>query len=863
MFSAVLGFLAFSAIAGLLVTALVTPGIAIASVTAKSAIGIFNNLPTYISIGTLPGPNTIYAEDTSKVTTKVGTKEVTKVVTTEVPVATIFDENRQQVAWDKVSTAAKNAAVDGEDRRFYSHGGVDVTGIIRAALSGLGAGSGSQQGASTIAQQLVKNLSIQQAIQKPTLKEQTAGIKEAEALTLDRKLKEAKLAISLEKKYSKREILLAYLNIAPFGGTTYGIEAAAERYYGESAAKLTNVQAATLIAIVQNPNQKAPVSKAGYASNTARRNDILGQMLSAKHITQAQYNTAIKVKENSKSIKNIPPQQGCSAAIANTGFWCAYISQLYKTIPAFGTTVAQREANWKLGGYKIYTSLNLGLQDAAQSVEHTWVPSYLPTMDIGGSTVSVQVGTGRILVMAENRTFNQSLKGGGRGTTAINYAVDEKYGGSAYGFQGGSTYKPFTLMNWLQNGHGLEDVLDATPNPNLDLSLFKDSCEPGGWGGKYGRYTNDEGEKGPFTVLRATAQSVNGIFLQMGTQLDQCATRNDAIAFGVHQGHTGLALFHNPSAILGTNSVAPLTMAAAYAGIANGGLYCKPTAVDSVVAPDGKTLPGQQKTCTQALASGIDAAVGYAMEGVFANGTAGAARPPGVNILGKTGTTNNSVQTWTVGSTTKVATAVWVGNATGQVAARRTRPPRQCPGTANQVATLRNCVFKFTMEAIDAFPGYYPGSFPTAPAAYLNGNTKPLVNVAGMSVTAATDELEALNFTVMVESGTVHSAQPMGTVAYSDPAAGTKLSNPFQIDLYVSDGSLTKTIPDVTNENFMQASMDIQTAGFVAPTEVCTVTSNPFQNGKVISTDPIAGWQGPGATVIQVSVGQFGASPCP
>ena len=86
-------------------------------------------------------------------------------------------------------------------------------------------------------------------------------------------------------------------------------------------------------------------------------------------------------------------------------------------------------------------------------------------MDIGGSTVSVQVGTGRILVMAENRTFNQSLKGGGRGTTAINYAVDQKYGGSAYGFQGGSTYKPFTLMNWLQNGHGLEDVLNATPNP--------------------------------------------------------------------------------------------------------------------------------------------------------------------------------------------------------------------------------------------------------------------------------------------------------------------------------------------------------------------------------------------------------------
>jgi membrane peptidoglycan carboxypeptidase len=532
-------------------------------------------------------------------------------------------------------------------------------------------------------------------------------------------------------------------------------------------------------------------------------------------------------------------------------------------VPSFGTTLAQREKNWKLGGYKIYTSLNLALQDDAQLIEHEWVPSYLPTMDIGGSTVSVQVGTGRILVMAENRTFNQSLKGGSRGTTAINYAVDQKYGGSAYGFQGGSTYKPFTLINWLQHGHGLEDVLNATPDPNLDLSRFKDRCEPGGWGGKYGRYTNDEGEKGPFTVLRATAQSVNGIFLQMGAQLDQCDTRDDAEAFGVHQGHTGLALQHQPSAILGTNSVAPLTMAAAYAGIANHGVFCKPTAIDSVVAPDGKALAGQAKSCSVAISPDLDAAVGYAMEGVFSAGTAGAARPPGVNILGKTGTTNNSVQTWTVGATTKVATAVWIGNATGQVAARRTLPPRQCPGTADQVATLRNCVFKYTMESIDAAKGYAPGSFPTAPAQYLNGNTKPLPDFAGQTVNSATAQLQALNFTVTVHSGMVHSAQPAGTVAYTDPSAGTKISSGYQVTIYVSDGSETMTIPDVTGESWFQASNDIESAGFVPPQEVCTATLNPGQEGKVLSTDPIAGWQGPGATVIKVDVGQFGADPCP
>ncbi len=841
MLSAVLGFIAFSAIAGLLVTALVTPFIAVSSVTAQSAIGIFNNLPTYISIGKLPGPNIIYANDNGK----------------PVQIATIFDENRQQVPWDEISQAAKNAAIDAEDRRFYSHGGVDVTGIIRAALSGLGS-TGSQQGASTIAQQLVKNLFIQQALQLPTLKQQNAAIEQADAFTLARKLKEAKLAISLEKKYTKRQVLLAYLNIAPFGGTTYGIEAAAERYYGTTAAKLTNVQAATLMAIVQNPNSKSPTSPSGYAANTSRRNDILGQMLSAGHITQTQYNNAIQVKENAKTIQNVPPKQGCSAAIANTGFWCAYINIIYKQLPALGATVAQREANWKIGGYKIYTSLNLNLQDAAQSVMNEYVPSTLPTMDIGGSSVSVEVGTGRILVMAENRSFNQSLNAP-KGTTAINYAVDSKDGGSTYGFQGGSTYKPFTLMNWLQHGHGLLDVVDATPNPNLDLSEFKDSCEPGGWGGKYGRYTNDENEKGPYTVLAATAQSINGVFLQMGTQLDQCDTRNDAEAFGVHTG-SGQPLTHNPAAILGTNSVAPLTMAAAYAGIANGGVFCKPTAIDSVVSPDGKKLPGQKKSCSVALPSALDYAVGYAMEGVFAGGTAVAARPPGVSVLGKTGTTNGAVQTWTVGSTNRVSTAVWIGNATGNANTRAVRPTHACAYVGAQVATLRNCVFKYTQEAIDAV--YTPGKFPTAPSQYMNGSTKPLPDFEGQTVASATSQLEALTMQVTVSPTEVNSSEPAGTVASTNPSAGTRVSSGYDVTIYVSNGSGSKTVPDVTGEAWAQAQIDIQGAGFVPPQEVCVAPTGTELPDQVVSTDPIAGWQGPATTVIQVTVTKGPGSGC-
>jgi membrane peptidoglycan carboxypeptidase len=836
--SAVLGIVAFSAIAAVLVTASMTPIIAVSSVTAQSAIGIFNNLPTYISIGKLPGPNTIYALD--------GTKEV--------PVATIFDENRQQVSWSKISQAAKDAAVDGEDRRFYSHGGVDLTGIVRAALSGLGA-SGSQQGASTISQQLVKNLFIQQALQDPTLKEQTADIKKADAFTLDRKLKEAKLAISLQKKYSKQDILLAYLNIAPFGGTTYGIEAAAQRYYGIPASKLNAVQSATLISIVQNPNQTAPTGKAGYAANTSRRNYILTQMYSAGNISKTEFDAGTKVVESAKTIKNIPPAQGCSAAVDDAQFWCAYIRTLVPDLTALGSTKAERAANWQIGGYKLYTTLNVSLQTQAQAIETAWVPSSLPTMDIGGATVSVQVGTGRILDMVQNKTFNESLKGGGAGTTAINYAVDKKNGGSAFGFQGGSTYKPFTLMNWLQTGHGLLDVVDATPNPHLDLSLFKDRCEAGGWGGVYPKYTNDENEKGPFTVLKATAQSVNGVFLNMGTQVDQCDTRDDAIAFGVHTGN-GQPLFHQPSAILGTNSVAPLTMAAAYAGIANGGIFCEPIAIDSIVSPEGKKLAGQPQDCKKALDPQIDAAVGFAMEGVFSGGTANAAKPAGVAILGKTGTTNNSYQTWTVGSSTTVATAVWVGNATGQVATRKTRPPVACPKVGAQVATLRNCIFRQTAAMINvAYPG---GTFPTAPAQYMNGSTKPLPDFAGQTVAAATATMQALGFTVTVSpNGEVPSGEPEGTVAYTDPGAGTKLSTSYLVTIYQSDGSLSKTVPPVVGQLLTLAQHEIMTAGFVTPSTTCVVDPSAPPGGKVTASDPIAGWQGPSSTIIALTVHQM------
>jgi len=854
LLAALLGTLAFSAIAGILVTALVTPAIAVTSVTAQSAIGIFDGLPTYIEIGTQAQRNEIYATQGKK----------------KVKIATVFNENREEVKWDAVSQAAKDAAVDGEDRRFYSHGGVDPTGVLRAVV--VGATGGSVQGASTIAQQLVKNILIQQALQiqnpdpKKQAAEQATAIRAAQAVTLDRKLKEMKLAISLEKKYTKQQILLAYLNIAPFGGTTYGIEAAAERYYNVHASQLTPVQAATLIAIVQKPSARAPISTSGYTQNTARRNHILQAMYQAHDITKQQYDDGIKVVESAKTIRNETPKNGCIAAEKYSKWFCDYVTKLVPTLTSLGTTKAQRLAAWARGGYDIYTTENLSLQKKAQNTVWQYVPKYTPVLKLGSATTSVEMGTGRIITMGENKNFNDTQKGGGRTATAVNYATDYAYGGSG-GFQGGSTYKAFTLINWLQNGHGLNEVVNGSPR-TVQQDTFTDTCPDASLFGSYPFRNDEAGESGPYTVMAATAGSINGAFISMAQQLDLCDIQKVAMSLGVHtaenytnkvSGVYGDDPMTNLSSVLGTNTVSPLTMAAAYAGIGDKGNFCKPIAIDSITGPDGKKLPGQARDCTKAISTDVAEAATYALQGPLGGGpaggtgTGGASNPhDGSAVFGKTGTTNDSLQTWTVGGNSKIATAVWVGNISGKV------PTRSVYISGMQAAVLRHAIFRPIQAAMDQ--AYHPASsFPTPPATLLNGSGTKVPNVVGMSVDAATSVLQAAGFQVTVSGQTVTSAAPEGTVAKENPGAGSLLAAGYEITLFKSNGKLL-VVPNVVgngNNDFGAAQTILNDAGFTKVAQGCATVSNPSQINKAVSTSPPKGAQRTAGTKITVNIGQI------
>jgi membrane peptidoglycan carboxypeptidase len=854
--TAVLGTLAFSVIAGILVTALVTPALAVTSVTAQNAIGIFDSLPTYIEIGTQPQQNQIFANGPK------GTK---------VAIATVFNENRQEVSWANVAQAAKDAAVDGEDRRFYSHGGVDPTGVVRAIV--VGATGGSIQGASTIAQQLVKNILIQQALQitnanpAKQLALQKAGILAAQAATLDRKLKEMKLAIALEKKYSKKDILLAYLNIAGFGGTTYGIEAAAERYYGVHAKDLTYVQAATLIAIVQQPTARAPISASGYTQNTLRRNHILDAMQAAGDITAAQNAAGHAVVESPTTVQNHTPKNGCIAAAKYAKWFCDYVTKLVPELTSLGATPAQRTQAWAKGGFKIYTTLNYSLQTKAQNFLWQYVPKYTPILQLGAATTSVEMGTGRILTMGENKDFNDSQKGGGKTSTAVNFATDFQYGGSG-GFQGGSTYKAFTLIDWLQNGHGLNEFVNGDAR-TVQQSDFQDTCPDGPYAGPY-PFRNDAAQTpGPVSVMTATAFSINGAFISMAQQLNLCDIQKVAMSLGVHtaenytsktDGVYGNSPETNPSSVLGTNTVSPLTMAAAYAGIGNKGTFCKPIAVDSIVDAQGQTLPGQQKECTKALTTDVATAAVWALKGPLTTGTGGASNPgDGTAVFGKTGTTNNSLETWTVGGNTKVATAVWVGNIQGKV------PMRSVTISGMQAALLRHALFHNIERDIDA--AVHPAtSFPTPSSTLLYGSGTRLPSVIGQTTASATYTLQAAGFTVKVEPA-INSALPAGEIAKTNPAAGTLLSPNYQIGIYPSNNS-SLTVPNVVgngNNSYKAAQQILKQAGFNNVVQGCQVLSpQDIQNNRqntAMGTSPGSGSQASASTQITVNIGQTTCGP--
>lgn len=511
------------------------------------------------------------------------------------------DQNRLPIDINKVPKNLQNAFIAAEDNRFYDHIGVDPIGILRAVVTNL-TNRGIAQGGSTITQQLAKNAFLSQD------------------QTLKRKIQEAILALELERKYSKKEILEMYMNQIYFGRGAYGIQTAAHTYFGKDVGDLTLAECAMIAGLPKSPNYySSSVNEA-----TARKNVVVGQMEKYGYITPSQ---AEEAKKSSLDIK----QKSTSNTTDETAYFIDYVTQ--EIAQKYGDDALYKD------GLKIYTTLDTDKQHAAvQAMRH------LPethTDDQGltqpqGAIISIDPKTGHILAMV-----------GGRGQDSFNRA-------SMAVRQPGSAFKPFVYMTAMEH--------DMTP----DTIMEDKKVEYGGWS----PHNADNTYQGRMPLWKALALSVNTVAVQLADKVGP----SNVIANAKKLGITTLVEDGSPnddnlaSAALGglTKGVTPLEMAAAYGAFANKGVYIKPTAIVKILDRNGNVLEDNSSDMqkTQVMSEKTAYEMTSMLEGVIARGT-GTAASIGRPAAGKTGTTDDNHDAWFIGYTPDIVTAVWVGDDTG------------------------------------------------------------------------------------------------------------------------------------------------------------------------------------------------------
>ncbi|MFF3785512.1 transglycosylase domain-containing protein [Streptomyces sp. NPDC001933] len=567
-------------------------------------------------------------------------------------IASVYSRDRTVVPLKNISPYMQKAIVAIEDARFYEHGAIDLKGILRALNRNVQTG-GTTEGASTLTQQYVKNVFVEEAGDDPD------KVAQATQQTMGRKVQELKYAIQVEEELGKKKILENYLNITFFGQQAYGIEAASQRYFSKSAKDLTLEESALLAGVVQSPSRYDPVNDTAEA--TKRRNMVLQRMADVGDISKAQ---AEKAKATPIKLKVKKPQNGCITAVSGAGFFCDYVRHVFLTDPVFGKTKEDRAKIWNRGGLTIRTTLD---PQSQQSVQASIKSHVYKTDKVATAVTLVQPGTGKIMGMGQSKPY-----GFGTNETQYNYSVNKSMGGSNYGFPTGSTFKPFLAAAAIQGGKPATQVY---PSPyEMDYPDTVRSCgKPWVNDGvpKYHLENESETEKGPYALREAMEKSVNTYFVQMLQDIGMCPVSQMTDKLGVVQGD-GSKLPQNPSTLtLGSNGLSPLTMASAYAAFANRGTYCTPIAMESVSTADGTSLPVPKTSCSQAMSPTTADTINTLLRGVVDSGTGQEAGLQNRDNAGKTGTTDARKNAWFVGYTPNMSGAVWVGSPSQSVEMER------------------------------------------------------------------------------------------------------------------------------------------------------------------------------------------------
>lgn len=611
-----MAFLSVSALMGVVGAGMLVPIAGPTALVAKSVPSVFNELPGDLQ-------TVAPAEESQLLDSSGGV------------IAHFYDKQRIVVPSANIADVMKKAIIAIEDKRFYEHNGVDATGIARALVSNLG--DSGRQGASTITQQYVRN----SLAERGYLEGDADQVSAATEQTTERKLREMKYALALEKTQSKDEILTGYLNIAPFGPITYGVEAASQRYFSKSASELNYLEAALLAGLVQSPVQYDPLTHPEAAQE--RRDTVLATMLDQGVITQEEYDEGIATSVDSMLHPTVS-SEGCSGADSSKAYFCDYVLSQFLEDPTFGATRIERERLLKTQGITIRTTLDSAKQDAA----YASLTNAIPVGDASGlndALVSLDPRTGKVLAMAQNTTYGIEA-----GQTMSNYAADGN-------FQVGSTFKVFVLLQWFKEGHSAYETVGSA-NTFYPNGAFKCDGRPIT---TEGYQVNDlAGKTGTMNVVRATGQSVNQAFVNMASRVDFCSIFETAYDMGITEDGEVPSPF--PANILGSVSGSPLQMASVFATIANSGQQCKPQSIESVTDRDENVLKEFAADCKEVISPELankTAALLTASAGQYYTSTRlGDGRP----FAAKSGTTDGHANTWLTGFTPSLATAVWVGH---------------------------------------------------------------------------------------------------------------------------------------------------------------------------------------------------------
>jgi penicillin-binding protein 1A len=716
--------------------------------------------------------------------------------------ATLYlDENRKIVGLGKVAPVTRQAVLAIEDDGFYTHGAINVPSVFRAMVANLIAGRVTQ-GGSTITQQLVKNAVIGNDEQ-----------------TFARKFQEAALAIRMEQRYSKDQILEMYLNEVYFGNGVYGIGTAAQYYFQVAVGKLSLGQSALLAGLISSPEDYNPVTHPKVALR--RRDQVLDRM------AQLGWADGDKVQRAKTQPLDLAQAAGGTGQVVPP-FFVHYITQSILDddrgqFDAFGKTYNQRKHTLFQGGLKIYTTLRPDWQRYAQEAVNA-SPAIDKTKGPDVSLVSVDVRTGAIRTMLSGKDYRRDQ-------------LDLVWHGRR---QTGSAFKPFTLVAAFQNGFTPAKVYSSK-------SPFCSSL----WKSETGCVSNAEGagDRGYIDLWTATQDSVNVVFAQLALDVGADAIVEAAAKMGVTAPLSAV-----PSITLGTNDVSTLDMATAYSTLANDGVHCHPFAITRVVLPDGRKLYQHHPQCKKAIDPAIAHLVTAMLQRVVCCGT-GTAANIGRPIAGKTGTAQDYTNVYFAGYTPQVATAVWVGFPQGQV------PMDSYYGQSVFGGTVAAPIWHSFM--VKAMAGMPVEGFPGPPVP-LRGT---IPNVVGLRSAEAQQMVIDAEFTPLVKK--VDSSAPVNTVLEQAPPGGATATLGSGVTLTVSNGKgkgggggtgPLVHVPAVTGMAEQDAVKALEGSGLVPAVQYEDVT-DPKRQGIVLTQSPAVGERVPSGSTVVIVVGRHEGGP--